>query len=90
MTSAASAAAPACSAAAAGSYVQHRHALTARIAHIEAGGAPRAHAHRGRSINMLIDRGEHVLSPAVAPVSTTSFACVRLCMLSRYLDALVQ
>ena len=40
--------------------------------------------------NMLIDRGEHVLSPAVAPVSTTSFACVRLCMLSRYLDALVQ
>ena len=43
-----------------------------------------------RSINMLIDRGEHVLSPAVAPVSTTSYACVRLCVLPRYLDALVQ
>ena len=47
LTSATSAAAPACSAAATGPYVHRRHALTARIARIEAGGAPRAHAHRG-------------------------------------------
>ena len=60
LTSATSAAAAACSAAAAGPYVHRRHALTARIARIEAGGARRAHAHRGRS-RMLIDRGENVL-----------------------------
>ena len=39
---------------------------------------------------MLIDCGEHVLSPAAAPVSAASYACVRLRMLPRYLDALVQ
>ena len=44
----------------------------------------------GIPINMLIDRSEHVLSPAAAPVSAASYACVRLCMLPRYLDALVQ
>ena len=44
-----SAAAAACSAAAAGPYVLCRHALAARISRVEAGDAPRAHAHRGRS-----------------------------------------
>ena len=36
------------------------------------------------------NRGEHVLSPAVAPASAASYACVRLCMLPRHLDAFVQ
>ena len=39
---------------------------------------------------MLIDRGEHVLSPAAAPASAAFCACVRLCVLPRYLDASVQ
>ena len=32
---------------------------------------------------------DHVLSPAVALASAAPYACVRLCMLPRYLDALV-
>ena len=39
---------------------------------------------------MLIDRGEHVLSPDVALASAAPYACVRLCMLHRHLDAFVQ
>ena len=34
-------------------------------------------------------RGEHVLSPAAAPVSAACYACKRLCVLPRYLDASV-
>ena len=44
-----SATAAACSAVAAGPCTPRKHALAARIARVEAGGAPRAHAHRGRS-----------------------------------------
>ena len=49
LSCATSAAAAACSAAAAGPCVLRKHALAARIERVEAGGAPRAHAHRGRS-----------------------------------------
>ena len=43
-----------------------------------------------RLINMLIDRGEHVLSPPAAPASAVPYAPLRLYVLSRYLESSVQ
>ena len=62
------------------------HARTYAHTHARARARARAHLllhlhpHPHPHIYTLIDRGEHVLSPAVAPVSTTSYACVRLCV----------